>query len=153
MGRVSFTTLSFWPLEPNNSLDSWISELEARHVAVEGGLSHVLEWDTKRGRDFQCIAHFVYCCDGLPDEQIPTAQKMEKWMSRIDRPGDQFKDEIEDVLREFWNIATNDELNDGFTKIGKRLAPIEFVFVGAIISAFSIITLLTFVLAWIFQVS
>jgi hypothetical protein len=55
---------------------------------------------------------------------------MERWMSRIDTPGEQFMVDIEGVLREFWNIASSPELNEGFTKIAKRLAPVEFVFVG-----------------------
>jgi hypothetical protein len=100
-------------------------------VAVEGGLSHVLEWDTKRGRDFQNIAFFVCCCDGLPDTQhIPTAQKVEKWLCRVDRPTEKFKLEIEEVLREFWNIASNSTLDTGFKKIGRRIAPVEFIFIG-----------------------
>lgn len=109
----------------------WISYLEDKHVKVEGGLSEVLEWDTKRGRDFQNIAYLVYCCDGLPDtENIPTSAKMEKWLSRVDPPSQSFKHEIEEVLREFWNIAANPELNAGLKKIGKRLAPVEFIFIG-----------------------
>lgn len=112
----------------------WISELEARHVAVEGGLSHVLEWDTKRGRDFQNIAYLVCCCDGLPETQhIPTAQKMEKWLCRVDKPTEKFKSEIEEVLREFWNIAANPTLDAGFKKIGRRLAPVEFIFIGVLL--------------------
>ncbi|KAF8351390.1 hypothetical protein F5887DRAFT_1194897, partial [Amanita rubescens] len=112
---------------------SWISGLEARHVTVDGGLSSQFEWDTKRGRDFQNIAHFVYCCDGLPNENLPTAQKLEVWLSRVDPPGDQLKKEIDETLREMWMIAKERSLNKGFTTIGKRLAPVEFVFVGVLL--------------------
>lgn len=108
----------------------WITQLEARHVAVEGGLSDVLEWDTKRGRDFQNIAHMVFCCDGLPDEFLPTAQKIEKWISRIDNPPEQFKADIEDVLTTFWKIASDKKYNEAFTKISQRIAPVEFIFIG-----------------------
>lgn len=55
---------------------------------------------------------------------------MEKWLSRVDPPSPSFKHEIEEVLREFWNIAANPELNAGLKKIGKRLAPVEFIFIG-----------------------
>jgi hypothetical protein len=99
---------------------------------VEGGLSHVLEWDTKRGRDFQNIAFLVFCCDGIPEtEQIPTAQKVEKWLCRVDKPTEKFKLEIEEVLQEFWKIAVDTELGAGFKNIGRRLAPVEFIFIGA----------------------
>jgi hypothetical protein len=109
----------------------WISELDSKHVQVEGGLTDVLEWDVKRGRDFQNIAYLVYCCDGLPDlENIPTAQKMEKWLSRVDQPPEKFKADMEQVLKEFWNIAANPDLSAGLKKVGKRLAPVEFIFIG-----------------------
>jgi hypothetical protein len=97
---------------------------------VDGGLSDVLEWDTKRGRDFQNIAHMVFCCDGLPDELLPTAQKIEKWISRIDYPPEQFKADIEEVLTAFWRIASNKNYNEAFTKITQRIAPVEFIFIG-----------------------
>ena len=108
----------------------WITQLEARHVSVDGGLSDVLEWDTKRGRDFQNIAHMVFCCDGLPDELLPTAQKIEKWISRVDNPPEQFKIDIEEVLTAFWRIASNKKYNEAFTKISQRIAPVEFIFIG-----------------------
>jgi len=112
----------------------WISALESKHVAVEGGLSEVLEWDTKRGRDFQNIAYMVCCCDSLPDiEQQPTAAKMEKWLSRIDKPAEGFKAEMEDILRSFWTIATNSSMSEGLKKIGSRLAPVEFIFIGVLL--------------------
>jgi len=111
----------------------WITQLEARHVAVDGGLSDVLEWDTKRGRDFQNIAHMVFCCDGLPDELLPTAQKIEKWISRIDNPPEQFKADIEEVLTAFWRIASNKKLDEAFTKITQRIAPVEFIFIGVLL--------------------
>jgi hypothetical protein len=97
---------------------------------VDGGLSDVLEWDTKRGRDFQNIAHMVFCCDGLPDELLPTAQKIEKWISRVDNPPEQFKADIEEVLTAFWRIASNKKYNEAFTKVTQRIAPVEFIFIG-----------------------
>ena len=121
------------PIFPSlTALARWITQLEARHVTVEGGLSDVLEWDTKRGRDFQNIAHMVFCCDGLPDEVLPTAQKIEKWISRIDNPPEQFKADIEEVLTAFWRIASNKKYNEAFTKISQRIAPVEFIFIGKI---------------------
>lgn len=108
----------------------WIAELETRHVNSENGLAHVLEWDTKRGRDFQCLAQLVYCCDLLPDHALPTAQKLEKWLARVDNPNHNFKTHINDVLTVFWHIATSPELNAGFVQVEKRVAPVEFVFIG-----------------------
>lgn len=111
----------------------WISELEHRHVSVENGLSHVLEWDTKRGRDYQNLAHFIFCCDRLPTEDLPTAHKLEVWLSREDAPTESFKADIERVLTDFWNLATDRKLNEGFRLITKRIAPVEFVFIGVLL--------------------
>ncbi|KAG6821635.1 hypothetical protein H0H93_000144 [Arthromyces matolae] len=109
----------------------WIRELEQRHVGVEGGLATVLEWDTKRGRDFQNIAYLVCCCDFLPEkEEIPTAASMMKWIERDDPPTEQFKAEIKELLVDFWNIGNDRHLNHGLKKIGSRLAPVEFIYVG-----------------------
>ncbi|KAJ3501180.1 hypothetical protein NLJ89_g9457 [Agrocybe chaxingu] len=111
----------------------WITQLEARHVAVEGGLSTKLSWDTKRSRDFQNLAHMVFCCDGLPDEMLPTSQKIEKWIARCDKPSGQFQNDIENVLRTLWVVATNDAYNEGFVNIDKRIAPVEFIFIGVLL--------------------
>ena len=108
----------------------WLSELESRHITVENGLSHVLEWDTKRGRDYQNLAHFIFCCDRLPVEDLPTTHKLELWLSQGSPPMESFKKEIEDVLTDFWNMATDRSLNEGFRLINKRIAPVEFVFIG-----------------------
>jgi hypothetical protein len=108
----------------------WVTDLSMRHIANEGGLGHHLDWDNKRGRDFQCLAQLIYCCDSLPAKLIPTHQKMEKWLVRTDNPQHNFKTSINDVLNEFYYIATEKKLQDAFKKIDKRLAPVEFVFIG-----------------------
>lgn len=95
----------------------------------------MLSWDTKRGRDFQNVAHMIYCCDGYPEsEQLPTAQKIDKWMNREDTPNQQFKNDIDAVLRKLLVVATTPEYNAGFTKIAQRLAPVEFIFIGRLTS-------------------
>ncbi|KAJ7904596.1 hypothetical protein B0H14DRAFT_2327946, partial [Mycena olivaceomarginata] len=115
----------------------WISTLESQHIctsSIEGGLSQKLTWDTKRGREFQNVAHFVYCCDGYPaSENTPTTQKMEKWLSRADPPGQQFKQQIEEALSEFGLIAADKDLKAIAFPGQQRIAPIEFVFIGVLI--------------------
>ncbi|KAI6046100.1 hypothetical protein EDC04DRAFT_1872864 [Pisolithus marmoratus] len=111
----------------------WIADLHTRHVNTEGALAQVLEWDTRRGRDFQCIAQMVYCCDSLPEHALPTAQKLEKWLSRIDKPTHSFKARIDNTLNAFWHIADADNLNAAFNQVDKRVAPVEFVFIGALL--------------------
>lgn len=42
----------------------------------------------------------------------------------------EFKTAMRDVLNAFWHIVDKDDLNYGFKKIQKRVAPIEFTFTG-----------------------
>ncbi|KAI9572171.1 hypothetical protein HD554DRAFT_2067582 [Boletus coccyginus] len=111
----------------------WIGDLELRHVNCEGGLAEVLEWDTRRGRDFQCIAQMVFCCDLLPEQGLPTAAKLEKWLLRVDKPNQAFMNNIGEVLNEFGYIATTPGLDAAFEQVDKRVAPVEFVFIGALL--------------------
>jgi len=73
----------------------------------------------------------VYCCDNYPDEVLPTAQKLEKWMDRVDKPPRQFQEAIDDVLRGMWVLASDNKYNDAFRKIPQRISPVEFIFMGA----------------------
>ncbi|GBE81572.1 hypothetical protein SCP_0313010 [Sparassis crispa] len=111
----------------------WISDLEARFISSDDGLTSVIDVDTKRGRDFQCLSQLVYCCDGYPEHLLPTSQKMESFVSRMDVPNAVFKTAIKDVLTEFWHIANTPQLNAAFTNIPKRVAPAEFVFIGLLL--------------------
>jgi hypothetical protein len=60
-----------------------------------------------------------------------------KWLSRVDQPTEQFKREIDDALNDIAYLATslNPDLKKGFT-IGKKLAPVEFVFIGSEVAPF-----------------
>ena len=73
----------------------------------------------------------VYCCDGLPEEFLPTAQKIERWISRVDKPPAQFQEDIETVLRSLWVVASDERYSEGFVKVPQRVSPVEFIFIGA----------------------
>lgn len=109
----------------------WISDLDTRYINNDDGITDIVDVDMKRGRDFQSLAQLVYCCDAYPEHAIPTAQKMEQWLVRMDLPNPAFKTAVNDVLTEFWYIAHTPRLAQAFTKIQKRVAPVEFVFIGA----------------------
>ncbi|PPQ95752.1 hypothetical protein CVT26_015878 [Gymnopilus dilepis] len=113
----------------------WIWHLESKHISLENGLGEKLQWDTKRGREFQNLAHMVFCCEGLPEQHLPSPQKMEKWMSRLDEPAREFRDRVDDVLRCLWVLATEPRYNQAFTSksITPRIAPVEFIFIGVLL--------------------
>lgn len=108
----------------------WITRLSTKNLNSDESLGDKIQVDLKRGRDFQSLAQLVYCCDGIPEPRIPTATKLEAWMALSDKPLRDFQKTIDDVLSKFWWIASKSELNMGFVKIDKRVAPVEFVFIG-----------------------
>ncbi|KAI8975860.1 hypothetical protein BD414DRAFT_580593 [Trametes punicea] len=117
----------------NSPWQEWISELEARFILREDGLTRAIDVDVGRGRDFQLIAQLVYCCDQYPEHAQPSAKNLERWLQRMDEPNQQFQKIIKDVLTKFWHIAHSEELNYGFSKIKKRVSPAEFVFTGVLL--------------------
>lgn len=61
---------------------------------------------------------------------------MEKWLLRADPPSPDFKARMNEVLNGFWELATDANLKYGFA-IENRLAPVEFLFVGACLPCIS----------------
>ncbi len=108
----------------------WISVLDAQFVNNDDGITNGMNVDMRRGRNFQSLAQMVYCCHGIPEQLIPSAQKMEVWVSNTEHPEEGFKRAISDVLTEYWHLAHTSGLDDAFAKIKQRVAPIEFVFIG-----------------------
>ncbi|TBU44693.1 hypothetical protein BD309DRAFT_957785 [Dichomitus squalens] len=111
----------------------WIGELQSRYVYLEDSLTQNINVAIKRGQDFQLIAGLVYCCDMYPEHSQPLSKNLDKWLSRMDPPKEDFKDLIRSLLSRFWHIADDSRLNFAFQDIQKRVAPAEFVFTGVIL--------------------
>jgi hypothetical protein len=112
---------------------NYITHLEKTHVTIDGGLVDQIAFDDTRGRAFQNVAQFVYCCAGLPAAQrVPTAVKLEKWLIAPDeRPSAAFQDAMGAVLSRLWELARSEELDAPFRRFKAKIAPVEFVFIGA----------------------
>ena len=108
----------------------FISELDARYINCDNGLTTIIDVDMRRGRDFQTLAQFVHCCWFYPERVMPTSAKMEQWLSKHEEPSNVFKTAMREALAKFWHIGFSKQLNYPFTRIQKRVAPIEFVFTG-----------------------
>lgn len=83
----------------------------------------------------------VYCCDGVSEHPLPTAQKLERWLLRADMPPTGFKARVDEALNEFWVIATDKSskhYSKGFHQVDKRVAPVEFAFIGGTAPTLSI---------------
>ncbi|KAI0315137.1 hypothetical protein OF83DRAFT_377527 [Amylostereum chailletii] len=113
---------------------NWIHDLEQRYVSVNNGLSDFANFDSKRGRDFQNVAHIIFCCESLPSHPTPAAKVMEKWLKRPDELAAGFKKAVKDTMQAMAYMAASDNLNKGFTKIQAKVSPAEFVFIGVFLS-------------------
>ena len=112
---------------------NYITHLEKTHLMIEGGLVDHIAFDDSRGRAFQNTAQLVYCCAGLPAAQrIPTAHRLEKWLTSPDeRPSASFQDAMTAVLGRLWELACDSELDAPFRRFKAKVAPVEFVYIGA----------------------
>ncbi|TFY60418.1 hypothetical protein EVG20_g7415, partial [Dentipellis fragilis] len=108
----------------------WICQLETKFIAADDGLPEKFEFDTKRGRNFQNLAFIAYCCDSLPEQTLPTAQKLERWLMSDAAPPETFVVDVEGVLQTMWHIASERKLNAAFKDVKAKVAPVEFVFIG-----------------------
>ncbi|KLO14629.1 hypothetical protein SCHPADRAFT_850808 [Schizopora paradoxa] len=119
----------------------WIRTLDSKYVQAQedsDSLSQTLDWDIRRGRNFQCLTQLVFCCLQLPQHADATsAKKLGTWLTRIDGPPPNFKKQIEDCLREFYTIASDETLSAPFKTVKERVSPIEFVFIGVLIYVLS----------------
>ncbi|KAH8119271.1 hypothetical protein DFH11DRAFT_1686192 [Phellopilus nigrolimitatus] len=113
----------------------WITELDVKHIRdADDGLGTRILWDSRRGKHFQCLAQMIYCCERLPLRSDPSSAKLTSWLHRLDAPGQQFKQEIENVLNSYWIIASSEDLRAPFTVVKQMVAPVEFVFIGVLIA-------------------
>ncbi|EIN11787.1 hypothetical protein PUNSTDRAFT_63533 [Punctularia strigosozonata HHB-11173 SS5] len=111
----------------------WIGDLQEEFVNAEDGLTTVLNWNTKRAADYQCLVQLVYSCEHTWNRPTPTGKKLTTWLSRDNEPDNSFKAAIHQSLRELWAIAADPILNDAFSKVKRIVAPIEFVFMGVLL--------------------
>ncbi|KAI0790828.1 hypothetical protein C8Q75DRAFT_106715 [Abortiporus biennis] len=111
----------------------WISILDARFVTDSQGLARMINIEVTRGRGFQNLAQLVYCCFGLPEQLLASTKELHTWLKKDEKPRSEFKTKIEETLTEFWHLATQKEYSKAFTAVDKRVAPLEFTFIGVVI--------------------
>ena len=87
----------------------------------------------------------IFCCFKVEDRPVPLTNSLSKWLQAQQSPPDElFKSKMEDVLRTMWVLGSDDQFNEGFIKIEKKVAPIEFVFIGTTNESYPIHFLITF---------
>lgn len=97
---------------------------------MDDSLTQKINVTIKRGQDFQLIAGIVFCCDMYPEQAMPLSKNLSTWLARDDDPPEGFKEVMRNVFNRFWHIADDDKLNQAFTEVKQRVAPVEFIFTG-----------------------
>jgi hypothetical protein len=111
--------------------------LEQKHVAIENGIGEYIKTQHNRGKDFQNLAQMVYFCEGIDGDveaKPPGQVTLTAWLADTDsKLSKRFMDDIEEMLLELRNIASDKKYNEGLIALQKSkkvFAPIEFVFMG-----------------------
>ncbi|KAK7470566.1 hypothetical protein VKT23_001990 [Stygiomarasmius scandens] len=112
---------------------TWINELDDRQMGAQNGLSDVIDIELKRGKNFQNMAQFVFCCHFVDEELFPSGRRFEDFLNQRQEMTMDMKKQLEKALQQFKKLASNPKLNSGFTKIKSRVAPVEFVFIGVLL--------------------
>ncbi|THV08474.1 hypothetical protein K435DRAFT_959037 [Dendrothele bispora CBS 962.96] len=111
----------------------WISELDEKHINVSDGLSDIIDIELKRGKNFQNMAQFVFCCHFVDDEVFPRGRKFDMFLNAQEEVAPTMKKTITNTLRRFSKLAISYNLNKAFTRLKSRVAPVEFVFIGVLL--------------------
>jgi len=112
----------------------WFDELVNTYVNQADGIPAFVKWATKRERDFQCVAMLVMVCYYMPQFESPTSSKLKKFISSPEVPSEAFKIHIKQVLSIFQKLVSTKAYRTVIEVASATLAPIEFVYVGALIS-------------------
>lgn len=111
----------------------WVLRLDRTYVTIENGLVDYIDVATTRARTFYNIAIFVFCCYQLPARPHPTASALEKFLRDAPNPEPDFKRKIDYALQMFLQIASDEKYGHiAFKEINKKVAPVEFVFIGTL---------------------
>ncbi|KAF5344075.1 hypothetical protein D9758_008879 [Tetrapyrgos nigripes] len=112
----------------------WISELDEKHMSDKGGcLADVIDIELKRGKNFQNMAQFVFCCHEVDSEAFPSGRKFEEFLNQQEELKQNMKKSIDAALQQFARIASDPRLNSAFTELKARVAPVEFVFIAVLL--------------------
>jgi hypothetical protein len=114
--------------------ENYITHLEKTHVTINGSLIDLIDIDNTCGHAFHNTGLLIYCCVGLPTApRIPSAAKLKKWLMVPDeRPSAMFKEAMAATLDHLWELTHGEELDAPFHRFKAKVAPIEFVYIGAL---------------------
>jgi len=117
----------------DSNWSQWIHSLNNKYVHQEDGFPAYIKWDTKRGRDFQCVGMLVMLCYALPGHTIPSIQRLITFLQNAESPDGSFVQHIEEIFSLFLNLVSDEKYKSVFDDYTK-LAPVEFMYIGVLIA-------------------
>jgi hypothetical protein len=108
-----------------------INELCDRYVKGRGKRPVILDWNTQRARDFEGLATVAHLIVEYPERPNPTAAHLKYWLDSASEPEARLRPDLIRIMDEFWRIAKNKKLNVAFTGMKQKVAPLEFIMIGA----------------------
>ncbi|KLO15691.1 hypothetical protein SCHPADRAFT_849248 [Schizopora paradoxa] len=116
------------PAERMQAISSPWADLVRKAVkVVEDTISNKLEWQSQRGRDFQCLASVIYLIDKR-SVTFSAASSLELWMKRTTPPSRSFQEKIFDAISVF-SVLLDDEKNAKTFQKPAKISPVEFIMV------------------------
>lgn len=104
---------------------SWMRDLVAKYFEGDDGITQHLPVNTKRSKDFQCFAQFVYMANALPNFDMPAAAKLTKFLKEQDERKPAFKKAVAKAIDGLSELVQDEEL---VKMIGTApVAPVELV--------------------------
>jgi len=126
----------------SSARSDWINELQVEFLTKQSkeeveengpGIADVINVNLARGASFLLLGSIAWYCHGLPEQRSYSPTKLEAWLVAEEPLSNDFKSDIVEVLTEFKTICTDKNLAYGFTEIGRRVAPVEFAFIGILL--------------------
>ena len=109
---------------------NFIREIQSQ-VLGDDGFGNSFDWGRARGRDFHGLASIAYLIEQLPAHKIPpTAQTMEKWLTRTTPVPPKLRTGVLDTFRVYLSLVRGKAYKKAFAQ---RVSPIEFVMIGVMI--------------------
>ncbi|KZT26782.1 hypothetical protein NEOLEDRAFT_1240835 [Neolentinus lepideus HHB14362 ss-1] len=134
-------------LAANSSQRSdYIANVIERHVIVGSTkedrlapqgerLRAYVDFSTSRGRPFVNVSYLAYVLEGLEEHERwhPTRDQVKDWISRSEDIRESVKADLEIALQRMQEVAANPTFSkDAGFNMERKVAPIEFIFIGVL---------------------
>lgn len=99
----------------------WADLVRKAVKKVDDSISNKLEWQSQRGRDFQCLASVIFLVD-KKSITFSAASSLELWMKRSTPPPKAFEEKIFDAISVFSVLLDDEKNSKNILEAGQNIA-------------------------------